>query len=270
MKLKFLSIVALLLFAASPALSDTYYLWTDHGGTWVDAEKDNVSSDDDLMCWAATASNVLEWTGWHGPGALTTTDPMFDYYCDHWTDDGGMMEFGWDWWFDGTYSGPTTAGWSQPDVPGGGGWYPTATFSDYYHRTWQDSLAMSAIDSYLHAGYGTGLGIYPNSGPGGHAITVWGYEWDATSGDYLSVWVSDSDDDKGGPDPRSDQLQQYGVSYDSGDGWWELLGGYSGWHIGEVQGLEQNPGFAPIPVPGAVLLGILGLGAAGMKLRKYA
>lgn len=31
-----------------------------------------------------------------------------------------------------------------------------------------------------------------------------------------------------------------------------------------------NNSLVPVPVPGAVLLGILGLGAAGFKLRKYA
>lgn len=276
--MKTYTILALLLFVASPALSDTYEIFDDWGGTWSDAEKDNISNDDDLMCWAATASNVLEWTGWHGAGGLTTTDPMFDNFCAHWTDDGGLMEFGWDWWFDGTYSGPSstglslpTTGWSQPDVAGGGAWYPGETFTDYYHRTWQNSLAMSAIDSYLHDGYGTGLGIYGISHTGGHAITVWGYDYTlGDPDDYLGIWVSDSDNDKNGADPRPDTLNYYGVNWNSLYGVWELQGGYSGWYIGEVMALEQNPGIAPVPVPAAVLLGMLGLGVVGIKLRRFA
>ena len=33
---------------------------------------------------------------------MTNTDEMFEYIQDHWTDEGSLMEFGWDWWFDGT------------------------------------------------------------------------------------------------------------------------------------------------------------------------
>ena len=59
----------------SPSGSE-YLLWEEYGGIWCDAEKvppsdgegnsfpGNMSYEDDLMCWAAAACNVLEWTGW--------------------------------------------------------------------------------------------------------------------------------------------------------------------------------------------------------------
>ncbi|MFO8012577.1 MAG: hypothetical protein R6X20_04635, partial [Phycisphaerae bacterium] len=117
---------------------------TDHwGGTWADAEKvppdDGPGEDpnvpgtaDDYMCWAAVASNLLEWTGWGKTGGMTTADDMFAYFQDHWTDQGGNMYYGWDWWFDGTNDSPGDPDeWSQVDVPGGG-FYPSQAFSDYY------------------------------------------------------------------------------------------------------------------------------------------
>ena len=174
------------------------------------------------------------------------------------------MEYGWDWWFDGTYSGPTSSNWSQPDVPGGGGWYPTVTFNTYFRSNWDDwnssaGAALPTIDDYLHEGYATGLAIYLGGGYGGHAVTCWGYEYE--NGAYTGVYLTDSDQD-------ADQMNLYSVSLSGG--LWRLGSDYSssGYWIGGVEGLAMNPGFAPVPVPGAVLLGILGLGAAGMKLRK--
>ncbi|HUU42822.1 MAG TPA: proprotein convertase P-domain-containing protein, partial [Planctomycetota bacterium] len=64
----------------------TSYLLTDfHGGTWSDTEKSPTNTEDDLMCWAAAASNVLEWTGWGETGGMTTSDQMFAYFQNHWT-----------------------------------------------------------------------------------------------------------------------------------------------------------------------------------------
>jgi hypothetical protein len=65
------------------------------GGTWHDAEKSPTNEEDDLMCWAAAASNILAWTGWGYPSgtSFANEDDMFGYYQDHWTDQGGIMEF---------------------------------------------------------------------------------------------------------------------------------------------------------------------------------
>ena len=71
------------------------------------------------MCWAAAASNILVWTGW-GDIYSTDEDNIFGYFQDHWTDSGALMEFGWDWWFDGTNPSQGWSGWSQVDDPGGG------------------------------------------------------------------------------------------------------------------------------------------------------
>ena len=220
------------LVAAVPT-GESYMLYEHWGGTWYDAEKLPGNTEDDLMCWAAAASNALEWTGWGLVDGMTTTDDMFQYFQDHWTDEGSLMEFGWDWWFDGTNPSEGWSGWSQVDVPGGG-FYPTENFADYYHRTWEDAQTLSGIDSYLHSGYSVTLGIY---GPGGHAITCWGYNYDPATSDYLGVWVTDSDDSKFLSDPP-DAIHYYEVAY-SGSAWYlQDYYGSDAWYIGEVMALE--------------------------------
>ena len=75
-------------------------LWTDDGQ--LNPAPVLPKEEDDLMCWAAAASNVLEWTGWGVVGGMTNTDEMFQHFQDHWTDLGGSSEYAWNWWFDGT------------------------------------------------------------------------------------------------------------------------------------------------------------------------
>lgn len=239
----------------------TYMLFNDWGGSWSDAEKSPTNTEDDLMCWAAAASNILEWTGWGKVGGMTNTDQMFGYFQDHWTDEGGIMEYGWDWWFDGTNNTQgepyASAGWSQVDVPGGG-FYPMANFNDYFHETWNSSLTLSAIDSYLHAGYGTTMALY---GGGGHATTVWGFEYDpADTYYYTGVYISDSDDNKSGFPPSPDSLRYYGLNLSGGKWYLQDFYGSNDWYIGGVQALERNPGLNSNPAPGGLLLASIGVG----------
>jgi PEP-CTERM motif len=254
-----------ILVFASPSAAGRFlpYGYTYDIG-WFDANKTMANTDDDLMCWAAAASNILAWGGW-GTSTYSTEDAIWQYYQDHWTDQGGLMGYGWDWWFDGTNptQGLNTAeddktGWSQVDVPGGG-FFPTLDFNDYYHNESSDDLAMSAIDGYLHDGYGVTIGIY---GPGGHALTVWGYDYDDDTGDYTGLLYSDSDD-YASVDGSTKNLWITSLSY-SGDKWY--LGG-SNWYIGEVQALESRS----VPEPSTMLLlasGLVGFVGFGRKFRK--
>ncbi|MDY6851304.1 MAG: IdeS/Mac family cysteine endopeptidase, partial [Thermodesulfobacteriota bacterium] len=247
MKVKVPVIILALVFSLGLAGSGFALTYQPYGDNWLDAEKSPNNSEDDLMCWAAAASNILAWSGWGSPvaGGAGAEDTIFAYFQDHWTDVGGLMEFGWDWWFDGTNPSQGWSGWSQVDVAGGG-FYNPPYFTDYYYRTSTDSAAMSAIDDYLHAGYGVTLAIY---GAFDHAITCWGYEYDAL-GNYLGVYVTDSDDDKIDPTP-DDELKYYNVSYNTSTNQWDLGGSLSGCHIGEVMALDQAPTSA-VPLPAAV------------------
>lgn len=160
---------------AGPAFGTSYFGYDEWGDdTWHDADKTWSNTDDDLMCWAAAASNILAWTGWGNPADenFTGHDDMFGHFQEHWTDSGGWMEYGWNWWFDGT---EPPAGSSEVDVKGGGNFWPEYNFVDYYYEWdlwdiydditgyWDGSGALPTVDGFLHSGYGVTLAIY---GPG--------------------------------------------------------------------------------------------------------
>ncbi|MCX7425571.1 MAG: proprotein convertase P-domain-containing protein [Planctomycetia bacterium] len=222
----------------------TSYLLFEHwGGTWSDAEKSPSNTEDDLLCWAGAASNVLAWTGWGIVDGLTNTDDVFGYFQDHWTDQGGLMQFGWDWWFDGTNDSQGWSGWSQEDVQGGG-FYPNENFSSLFHSQSNDALALTSIDEYLHNGYGVTLGIY---GPGGHAITCWGYNYNPDNpSEYLGLWITDSDDSKN-LENAPDRLHYYEVESVAGQWFLQDYYGSDAWYIGTVQALEAREATPVVP-----------------------
>ena len=219
------------------------YMLTDHwGGMWSDAEKSPTNPNDDLMCWAAAASNILQWTGWGNVVGLTNADQVFQYYVNHWTDQGGLMQYGWEWWFDGTNPSAGWSGWSQV-YAAGGDFYPAQNFSSLLHVQDSTSQALSAIDQDIHAGYGTTIGV---QGPGGHAITVWGFNYNAANpSQYYGIWVSDSDDDKSSTTPP-DRLRYYQVSLSGGRWYLQNFYGSNSWYIDTVQALGKST--VPVPV----------------------
>jgi hypothetical protein len=263
--------------SATDASAKSVLLYDNWGGTYHDAEKSPTNTEDDLMCWAASASNVLAWSGWGYPAAASFSgeDDIFGYFQSHWTDAGGSVYYGLDWWFDGVNESQGDpwqgAGWSQVDVPGGGFW-TGYSLSNYLLYSSNEPYALSNIAYLISYGYGTSLGL--TNGAGGHAITAWGYETD-DAGMFVGLWVTDSDDSKGQEHPE-DVLAYYDIAY-SGESWFlQDFYGYNNWYITDVFGLaaipdsigqglngaDQNPQGSPVPEPAGILL--LGAGAIGL------
>ena len=229
---------------------------------WVDAEKSPLNNNSTNLCWAAAAANVLWYTGWGRTSNFHSTDDIYNYYINHWTDAGGMMNYAWLWWFDGTNGAQGQAGYSQVDVPGGD-FYTRTDYTSAYHHQWLLSQAMSSVSAYLRSNYGVAMGIYTSGGSGAHAITVWGYDYDpANPSTYYGLWVTDSDDDKNLVTPP-DRLRYYDVTYTTVgniQAWYlQNFYGANNWYISQVQALAMDPAFVT-PEPGTLLI-LLGGGA---------
>ena len=229
------------------------YMLCDHfGGNWADAEKlppsdgegnpppVDPNEEDDLLCWAAGAANVLEWTGWGFVPGIVNTDDMMQHFEDHWYDKGGYPSYAWNWWFDGTDPGD-----DRIDVPGGGNYWNTALFLLSYDD-YEGSDTLQHIDAYLHNGMGVALWVKDGS----HVITCWGFNYDPNYNPdddpenyYLGIWVTDSDNDKGLPNPP-DALDYYEVSYHDSNWYMDNYG--SGWYIKKVYALAAFPEIRPV------------------------
>lgn len=132
------------------------------------------------------------------------------------------------------------------------------------NAVWSDgSDLMETVDQYVTQGFGTSLAVY--NGIGGHALSVWGYEF-GEDGQYSGIWASGSDD-------YLTDLKLLTVSLDLDTKLWYLdqenRYNYSGWFIGAVQALEQSPK-DPVPEPGTLLLFGLGLLIGVVVRRKTA
>jgi Mac 1 len=184
-----------------------YFLCDSWGGSPHDAKKTVSNTEDDLMCWAAAASNVLAWTKWGFPPGQVFNDEtsIFKYFQDHWADRVGYPNKAWEWWFNGEDM-------NDVDVSGGGFWnLPEYSFETYYHDQYDRTKSLLAIDEFFHEGYGVVLELISQNG--GHFITCWGYEQN-DEGRYIGIYTTDSDDPSQG-------LRYYEVNQDiSGQDEW--------------------------------------------------
>ena len=244
-------------YASSYYIYDYYDTWSD---SWSDADK--TDDGDDLMCWAAAASNILYWSGWADVDgeSFSSSQDIFTYFQDYWTDEGGNVYYAWEWWFEGT-SGEYYSNYESRIESDGGGSFWTAEDLDssFLGTSWAlgDIRAIGTLSDLLGNGYGVSLYL---TGPSLHAITCWGYETD-DRGHIIGVWVTDSDDG------------YYGMTYydlNFLDGAWYLFSdtNNTGYSIFGVVGLQMST-LSTVPEPPTMLTFAIGLiGFAGVVRRR--
>jgi hypothetical protein len=215
------------LTAIGPVWGSTYYIYSQWGGTWQDANKTGV--DDGLMCWAASASNILDWGGWTTP-AFSTADKIFSDIKYYWTNNRGWQSWAWSWWLNGTQ--PPNKFYAYVNVKGGGDYFPTVNFDNLFAMSF-GSGEIAYMDKLMHQGYGISLVIGTASGAS-HAITAWGFDYNLLSGktNYTSLYITDSDD-------KATALKKMGIAYSAAQGWY-FTSGYTNWKINGVYGFERN------------------------------
>lgn len=209
--------------------SNTGYVSLDYCP--YDADKNPAFDDgDDLMCWAASASNMISWWQNQNPeaaaaaGAPTRLEDIWSVYKETFADEGADRSCGIDWWFFGR------DGWNDTGLPAykDGATNQGAYYQDYLKdqldiwgfRFDDGSFSQSTVNAcgsfagaksfsftvmdLLTTGHAVGLNIEAltmggdgsyNVVPGsGHALTLWGIEYDDTENAITKMWVTDSDD----------------------------------------------------------------------------
>ncbi len=205
-------LLAIVFLLPSFASASSYYVYDVWGGTYSDAEKTYSNTDDDLMCWAAAASNILYWTGWGNVSSedFSSADDIFNYYQYYWTDDGGNSAYAWNWWFTGNGVSENSDGWSYVEYSDGGDFYNQRLFSQVFRYSVNTSKIMEDLNRFFNMGYGVTCSL-TRDGESGHMVSVWGYEYDE-AGNYVGIYVTDSDDDKSS-DYADDVLAYYDIVY---------------------------------------------------------
>lgn len=256
MKKRLLTVIcALFLMLGSAGLAGATQYWlpgVDQNSGWVDADK--TGSGDALLCWAASASNLLSWTGWWG-GGMSSADDILGFYRDNWTDQVGNPRYAVEWWFTGNNGTQGQDGWSQ--VVAGStheGFHTQPLFNNNWYRyEYVTGWSSTPLIEYIEAERGISVRIAAtiNNIEYGHFLTAWG--WD----DYSKrIFITDSDD-------NNNQLSFYEISESGGLSYFG-----NDWTITHIYGLNRNPDWTqPIPEPSTMLLLVFGLLAVAWRVR---
>lgn len=190
---------------------------------YIDTEKmsKKEGSADGELCWAATTSNILTYTGWAYQAGLTfddgisVEDQLFGRFVDNFTNNAGNVHYGLEWFFNGRYYPDTlqryeldekgdeteteTEDWQnwshlkdrdgEPD----GNYFPKYPLKFYSEdasivtRTKNNPLA-SAPENIVEAarllreGYGVGISL------GWYKIPEGKTQWARTGGHAITLW----------------------------------------------------------------------------------
>ena len=233
---------------------------------WYDVNKMAAGANGDtMMCWAAAASNMIQW--WQDcyvaagnklpSGAVTGAGTkmhsgtgfarcyelaLMDVFREQWTnlERGSQSDYAISWYFEGKLNGgeyasnqakPTTSGgyfssiWSSSIYPyiyheyedGAVPWLCYDLYTTCYnnYNLWgskSGNECWSNFSDYIVEFMGRGIAsltIQPGSSAL-HAVTLWGYERDKSSGLVTRLWITDSDDQT--EEPKSCVLNEYTVS----------------------------------------------------------
>lgn len=221
---------------------------------WYDVNKKSTPSNaqaDAMMCWAASASNILQWfqdryvaDGNTLPaGCPNGTSSSYNYelqimdvFRDDWDNHvkGNWADAAVVWYFEGRDINTSMGTVNRSYPKSGTGGYFKAVWSDIsanLHQ-WENFSYANQINNYNWRGssvsdpllqfsryivdtfkYGmSSMAVAMSSNfSGGHAVTIWGYEIDNVTEYITKLYITDSDDGS------TSVLREYEVKPDSGN-----------------------------------------------------
>ena len=118
--------------------------------TPVDPDGTPPGPGDAYLDWAATAAEMLQYTGWGAVNGLTSSAAIFQYFKAHFNDYPGLASAGLDWWFDGQNDLAGVQGASQV-TSAGGDFYPGLIDANYVLQQTNTASTMTSLDQYLRA-----------------------------------------------------------------------------------------------------------------------
>lgn len=198
---------------------------------FIDAEKLVPGNSDSNLCWAASCSNMLAYTGWAQRAGFANEDEVFDLYNTSYSNSAGFQRNGLAWFFNGVALS-NNLGFNGPRIynyPNSGGYFRQYAYDMVCNWEFIRSVKqLNNMEERLRNGYGIspGIGIYRNGAlSGSHAITLWGFVTD-TSLDknninrFRNVFISDSDSDMVEKTDRTlaDNKIHMKPAYDDGSG----------------------------------------------------
>lgn len=225
-----LSTLVLLAFSAALSTASAAEAWVDgvsQTSGWYDANKENPNAKDgdNDLCWAASASNLVAW--WQDKyqtpaGVPNDIDSIWATYKNAATaDTGGDTHAAVQWWLTGVYV-PTDDEEADRSMFAQDSTSVLPAFEGYYYgeygeemmelrpnfelQRWEYSLGNFLCMDYRNSftsdnivslvlqGCGVGLGVTDDAASFGHAITLWGLEYDSSTNAISRMWLTDSDD----------------------------------------------------------------------------
>jgi len=181
------------------------YVYDGGLGTWSDVNKTSViGNPDSLLCWAASASNALAWTGWRGWDSgtstyISTTAAIYAQFDAGWGNHTGSAIYAYEWWM--TDHTTANSNFGETLDSQGKNFYPGVVSDPHLAGSVvnfvQDGVAnqiYNFLGTYINDDRGIVASIDVPNGPGqigpySHAVTVWG--WDPT---LNLIYITDSDD----------------------------------------------------------------------------
>lgn len=225
-----LSVLVLLALSAALSTATAAQAWVDgvsRTSGWYDANKANPDSEDgdNDLCWAASASNLIAWwqDKYSTPAEIPTDiDDIWSTFKNRVeADEGGDTHAAFQWWLTGVYV-PTTDAERFRSIFSKDTYSTLPSWAGYYYSEYGDELGYtynpftkkweSSLSDFLCADYrnsvtsdniislvlqGCGMGIalaQDNNSKFGHAITLWGLEYDSSTNAISRMWLTDSDD----------------------------------------------------------------------------